>query len=189
MKSSDHVVQLLERLGRLVSNAQNTNGFKPVQWEVLRYLSEANVFSRNPGSLVEYLGITKGTVSQTISTLEDRGLLRKKSDKTDRRAVKLELTAAGRAALVKNPIKALSRSVESLSETEQGALAESLDLLLRRHLAQRERKLFGQCKDCMHFRDESDEFRCGLLDVPLESEVTVDICAEFETSIDSRSAT
>ena len=85
MSSSESIAQLIEKEGRLVSNSCYADGFKPVQWEVLRFPNQAYVFSRNPSSLGEYLGVTKGSVSQTIATLEDRGLLRKKADKKDKR--------------------------------------------------------------------------------------------------------
>ena len=39
---------------------------------VLFYLNQANRFSNTPQALTEYLGLTKGTVSQTVLVLESR---------------------------------------------------------------------------------------------------------------------
>ncbi len=180
MNPKEKIPQLLERLSRLMANAYHEDGFKPVQWEALHYLSRANIFSRNPGSLGEYLGVTKGSVSQTISTLEQRGLLRKKSDSADKRVVRLELTAAGRRLVSVSPLASLSDAVETLKLAQQKDLASTLEALLITHLDARERKPFGQCRDCRHLLQESSQFRCGLLDVQLNTISTEQICAEFE---------
>lgn len=182
MKKSDKIAQVIERIGRLVANAQHANGFKPVQWEALRYLSEANLFSRNPGSLGIYLGITKGSVSQTVATLEQRGLLKKKGSKTDKRAVGLELTAAGRTLLAENPLLDISVTARALSGRAQTELLSGLENLLRTHLQRQDRQSFGQCRDCRHLLKESGHFRCGLLDQPLTAASTELICAEFSQS-------
>jgi DNA-binding MarR family transcriptional regulator len=48
------------------------HGLQPVQLEVLNYLSSCNRYSDTPMAVTEYLGQTKGTVSQTIKTLEKK---------------------------------------------------------------------------------------------------------------------
>ena len=179
MNQAQKIAQIVERIGRLVANTQHADGFKPVQWEVLRYLSEANVFSRNPSALGEYLGITKGSVSQTVSTLEQHDLLRKKSDKTDKRVVRLELTPAGRSLLAENPLQELSATAEKLPAKQQAQLATGLEALLREHLNQQDRKPFGLCRDCRHLQVSDGAVHCGLLNVPLKAEHTELICAEF----------
>ena len=182
MKNSEKTAQIIERMGRLLSSGYNTDGFKPVQWEALRYLSQANVFSRTPSALGEYLGVTKGSISQTLSTLEERGLLRKNTDKKDKRAVRLDLTAAGRAFVANGPLQNLIDSIESLSSVEQRELANSLEKILLKQLDSRDRKPFGQCRHCRHHRSENGKFRCNLLDVPLQESSIELICLEFESS-------
>ena len=80
-------VELIERLARIVSGAGHSNAMKPAQWDALRYVSRANRFSRTPGALTAYLGVTKGTVSQTLMSLERAGLVSKTIDAADRRSV------------------------------------------------------------------------------------------------------
>jgi len=77
---AEHIAALIERIGRLLSTDAHAAGLLPVQWEVLRYLRRANRFSRTPAALTAYLGLTKGTVSQTLRALEGRGLVRKRVD-------------------------------------------------------------------------------------------------------------
>ena len=65
----------LERLSRLIRQQGFHEGLNPAQWEALRYVSRANRFSNSPGALAQYLGSTKGTVSQTILSLEKKVFL------------------------------------------------------------------------------------------------------------------
>ena len=65
----------LERLTRLMRAGEHEGGLNPAQWEALRYLARANRFSRTPAALADFLGTTRGTVSQTVIALERTGHL------------------------------------------------------------------------------------------------------------------
>ena len=87
----------LDRLGVLLrADDRRTAGLLPVHRALLRYLARANRYSDTPGAATLYLGLTKGTVSQSIALLERKGMLRKSRDGADRRVVRLRLTAKGR---------------------------------------------------------------------------------------------
>ena len=94
------VHDLIERLGNLVRAdvraVCNEYGVRPVQLEVLRFLTQCNRYSDTPQAVTEFLGLTKGTVSQTIKVLEQKGLLGKQDDVTDKRLVHLKPTLKGR---------------------------------------------------------------------------------------------
>lgn len=180
MKHAETITQLLERIGRLVANAEHADGFKPVQWEALRYLEQANVFSRNPGAMADYLGVTKGSVSQTVSTLEQRGLIKKSTDKHDKRVTRLALTAAGRKRLQQHPLQAMIDSAEQLTLTRQQQLTSGLKTLLSHHLDRQNRSQFGQCKACRHLRQNETGYHCSLLNEPLQAPSVELICAEYE---------
>lgn len=66
---------LIERIARLMQAEEQKGPLNPAQWEALRYLAKANRFSRTPAALAEYLGSTRGTVSQTLIALEKRTAL------------------------------------------------------------------------------------------------------------------
>ncbi|VFT59634.1 putative transcriptional regulator [Pseudomonas aeruginosa] len=72
---------------------------QPVQLSALHYLARCNRYSDTPLGVTEYLGLTKGTVSQSLKVLEGRGLISKLPDARDRRSVHLRLTDAGRALI------------------------------------------------------------------------------------------
>ena len=176
MNTHDHTSHLIERLGRLISNTYHSDGFKPVQWESLRFLNHANKFSRNPSALVEYLGVTKGSVSQTLSTLEMRGLVKKSIDKSDKRAVRLDLTKAGYAQVKKDPLLEISRSLNSLETSKCIDISNGLEEILKVQLNSRGRRAFGLCFECRFHQKVQNRLRCGLLDVPLTKTDASKIC-------------
>ena len=75
--TASSIADMVERLGRLLRSRGYEHDLNPAQWEALRYLGRCNRFSNNPSALSNFLGATKGTVSQTVSSLERKGLLTK----------------------------------------------------------------------------------------------------------------
>ncbi|MEM8987068.1 MAG: MarR family transcriptional regulator [Pseudomonadota bacterium] len=176
---------LLERLSRLVQNDAHTDGVKPTQWEALRYIARANRFSRSPGALTNYLGMTKGTVSQTLQALERKGLIKKQTAAGDRRGVKLELTSAGEKLLSADPLSDLEASLASMPKESRNALGASLQGLIKGMLEQRGGRAFGACKTCRHFKRRHDlgaPHFCNLLEEALSAGDSNKICAEQEAA-------
>ena len=177
-------VLLLERLSRLVQNDAHVGGLKPTQWEALRFIARANRFSCRPGALTAYLGMTKGTVSQTLQALERKGLIEKKVAEGDRRGVKLALTKAGETLCAKDPLRDLEASLGNMPESQRQALSDSLKALMKDMLIRRGGRAFGGCKTCCHFQHTHDNgapFFCGLLNEPLSVNDSEMICAEHES--------
>lgn len=178
MTRASNVTLLLERLSRVITNHAHRDGLKPTQWEALRYLERANRFSRNPSALTAYLGMTKGTVSQTLTALERKGLITKQPVPADRRNVTIELTGAARKLLKTDPLLTIDRVVSG--STDQ-SLEESLRQLLSNTLQIREQQAFGACRTCRYFQQNAEggnPHRCDLLDEPLKDSDSELICAE-----------
>ena len=183
MQESRDLAVLLERLSRVLQNDGHSEGLKPTQWEALRYLGRANRFSRTPSGLTAYLGMTKGTVSQTLNALERKGLLVKKPEPEDRRQLRLELTAKGRRLLAHDPIESLMAAAAGLPAGRRDSLAAGLEALLAATLAERDGRPFGLCRHCRFFRPDDSAGAphfCGLLEVPLSAEDSGRICVEQE---------
>ncbi len=183
MSESDEIAVILERLGRVFQNDAHVAGLKPTQWEALRYLARANKFSRNPKALTVYLGMTKGTVSQTLNALDRKNLITKKTDMIDRRNVHLELTRPGKLLLEKDPIATIRKKAESLGKTNRSALSGALKQLLGAILSEHDGRAFSVCKTCRYFRGRAaggNPHRCALLDAPLSVEDSAQICVEAE---------
>lgn len=68
----------------------------PVQYNVLRILRGAGKEGRLAGEIGDRLITRSPDTTRLIDRLEQRGLVRRKSDATDRRAVRVHITAAGR---------------------------------------------------------------------------------------------
>jgi len=174
---------LLERVGRLINQEAHADGLQPVQWEALRYLDRANRFSRTAGALTAYLGLTKGTVSQTLKALESKALIRKEPDKKDRRSNRLVLTARGRRQLVNDPLAATAGALEGLPKQTQRELGEGLSEFLNGRLGAEQRQPFGQCRDCRYFarkHPEGNPHYCQLLHEQLNAADSEAICLEQE---------
>ncbi len=172
---------LIERLGRLAFCDAYRDGLKPVHWEALRYLERCNRFSNTAASLTSYLGLTKGTVSQSIGALADKGLVRKQADARDKRTIRLFLTAAGKAALDKDPLHQMAQALEPLSPALRHSLHEGLEQLLRQRMLAQDRSPFGLCRRCRYFAVDHPDgapHRCELLGEALTSFDAEHICVE-----------
>ena len=152
-----------------------------MHWESLRYLERANRFSKTAGALVTYLGLTKGTVSQTLKALESKGLVKKQADPKDRRRVRLTLTAKGKRCLRSDPLRLTEEALSALPATTRAGLAGGLESLLSACLAAQGRRPFGTCRDCVYFsrnRTDATLAFCELLEEPLDDVDANSICHE-----------
>ncbi len=183
--SATQVHIVLERLCNLLrveARAQGaTQGLLPVQLEVLHYLLQCNRYSDSVQSVAEFLGQTKGTVSQTLKILENRGLVRKLPDTTDRRVVHLKVTPAGRRLVSKVvPAGFIGEALGLLPERDADRLARGLAGLLRAAQQANRAKTFAACKSCRFNQVVNGTFRCGLTGEALSAADTELICREHE---------
>ncbi|OHC74385.1 MAG: hypothetical protein A3G18_09105 [Rhodospirillales bacterium RIFCSPLOWO2_12_FULL_58_28] len=151
--SAARIASLVERLGRLARALQHRDGAKPVQWEVLRYLARANKPSRTPGALADFLGSTRGTVSQTLITLERKGLVIRRPSRFDRRGMELELTEVGKELAAEHPLREFEAAAAALSAGEE--LAEGLTELLSELQRRKGYRGFGDCRTCFDFAPDA----------------------------------
>lgn len=181
----DRLPDLLARAARLIAADGHDGDLNPVQWQALRYLAAANRFSRTPGALAAWLGQTKGTVSQTLIALERKGLVARARDETDRRVVRLVLTATGEERLDGAPESIAAQMVAHLGGFDRAVLERVLQHMLAGHLAAHGNRPFGLCRDCRHFRagrGTGGGHHCALLDVPLDDRDAAAVCVEQEAA-------
>ena len=183
--NQSHFISLLSRLSRLINHEGHAEGLKPAQWDALRYLAQANRFSRSPGALTAYLGATKGTISQTLMSLEKKGLVTKTQDPKDKRAVGLELTSTGKSFADQDALQPFQEVLSGLPAEEQKDIEAALEKLLLAKLRKDDNRPFGICKTCRHFRGNapagSPHF-CDLLKEPLSETGSEKICIEQEAA-------
>lgn len=173
---------LLERLSSLTRvwfrEHPGLADLQPIQLSALMYLGRCNRYSNTPLAVTEYLGLTKGTVSQSLKALETKGLLIKTPDIRDKRSVHLALTAPARALLdsVTPPdfLVAAAQRMGARSEDLEGLLLE----LLRNIQRGENVPGFGLCRTCRFHQTVAGAAFCGLTNEPLES-IEIDlICRE-----------
>jgi DNA-binding MarR family transcriptional regulator len=100
---------------------------------LLRYLHEAG--ASRPGDLAAFQGVDKSTVTSQLRRLEDRKLVRRTADPSDRRAALVGLTALGRRrhdAAAARAQGVLDGLVDDWSERDRAQLARLLGRLTDR---------------------------------------------------------
>lgn len=178
------IYEYLERISHLHrANARRANAdcmLQPIQLETLHYLSRCNAYSNTPAAVTDYLGLTKGTVSQTLRVLESNGYVEKQADTKDGRVVHLLLTQKGRG-LVENaiPPKSLRVGIDSLPPQTRDQLGTALCQLLGAIQHTNQLKSFGVCRTCRYNAClGQDSFRCELTGEMLTPAAVTHICRE-----------
>jgi DNA-binding MarR family transcriptional regulator len=183
---TNYIYHSIERLGELLKvsarQAVTEYGLQPVQLEVLHYLSVCNRYSDTPMAVTEYLGQTKGTVSQTIKMLEKKDLLVKHPDSKDKRISHLKVTTQGLAVIEQNiPTKLFVNACKNLSDDQQEQISASLTLLLVSLIRSNNMKSFGQCNTCKYnSKTQGGGAFCNLVKEPLTDKDVLLICKEHD---------
>lgn len=177
------IYRAVERLGELmkVSTRQlgAEFGLQPVQLEVLHYLTLCNRYSDNVMAVAEYLGQTKGTISQTVKVLEQKGFIEKVPDSKDKRASHLQVTDKGRELITdKLPDRQFQQAIAALSDNKQETLLLSLNDLVSALIQSNKINTFGVCKTCKYNVRREEKYHCTLLNVELKSPEVEKLCRE-----------
>jgi len=167
----------LDRLARVASAEDWADNLNPAQTAALSYLARANKYSRSPSLVAEYLGTTRGTASQSLKSLQKKGLIQERRSETDKRSISYDLTEDGWSLMSKE--RTADKAIESLSDVDKAALEATLTKALTAILRGRGQKEFGQCKGCRHHAPGAPNATCMLLNVSLEPHEAEQICQEF----------
>lgn len=152
------IAEYLIQIGRLAYAQSGEAGLTPTQWMALRYFARANRFSRTVSAFADYHATTRGTVSQTVKTLTERGYLSRRRSESDGRTVRLDLTDKGRSAIEADPLLRLVALIDALPAAAREGLANQTRQLAGDLASALDRSRFGLCRQC-RFLDESH--RCG----------------------------
>ncbi len=177
------VFDLIERMATLIRSEERKKctelGLQPVHFQVLDYLSRCNRYSDTPAALTNFLGMTRGTVSQTLLLLVKKGFIEKTSDTTDRRIVHLSLLAEGHAILKQARTSDLFKSAALLFKEHNFINNEEMFMKALTSLQKANKsQSFGLCKTCQYFTSTSVGFSCGLTKEPLSQNDSEKICQE-----------
>lgn len=180
-------LKLIERISTLLRAEQRKKysalGLQPVHVQTLDYLASCNKFSDTPAALTDYLGLTKGTVSQTLQVLVRKGFIEKKQDNADKRIVHLRVLPAGEELLQSiTPFDVFIKAEEAIANKQFDSISAALYEALVALQSVNSSNSFGQCKNCITFSEENDHYFCLLMQQPLDQADIEKICREY-TSI------
>jgi DNA-binding MarR family transcriptional regulator len=131
------VAELLEQVGRFAHGDAFLKGLNPAQWAALRYFARANRVSRIVSAFALYHGTTRGTATQTVKALVEKGCLRR------------------RPVIEDDPFRELVAAAAALSSKHCSTVAEGLEIMLGRLLAKRgrpgvcSRSVGALCSECV----------------------------------------
>jgi DNA-binding MarR family transcriptional regulator len=163
------------------------HGLTPTQGQILAALRPAGPEGRTLGELAEGLGVRPPTASEAVGALERKGLVRRRQDPDDGRAVRIALTRRGRGAARRcsDWPEFLAEAAGELSEAEQKVLLGALIKLIRRMQERGEIPVARMCVQCRYFRahvyrDAERPHHCDLVDAPFgEGDLRLD-CPDFQ---------
>lgn len=185
------IFAILERFSRLIRallwEKTKQTGLSPIQIQFLQFLANQPPERRRVGCLSQAFELTTATVSDAISTLEKKGLVKKMPEKKDERVRTLTLTQKGRQFVqaLSDWGKPIEKALETLPERSLRETTASLLLVLRELQTQKITQSLRMCFFCQHV--VFDEKRkqpawCNLThEVLYPHTIKVD-CALFEDS-------
>lgn len=186
--TSERIVSAISRIGTALRAGAwefaTAKGLNRTQVEILEILHSRKAGVRLAW-LAQQLQISAATVSDSVTALVGKGLVHKRPALDDRRAIALQLTAAGRA--LADNIGAASgfavAAIEQLPASTQQCLFTAL-LAVIGELQRNDR--FGElraCVTCVHFapnahRRPQAPHHCRLVDAPLSPALLRLDCAD-----------
>ena len=184
------LLELVERLGNLMRTEMRKAGadesLQPVHLHALIYISKANRYSNTPQALAEYLGLTKGTVSQTLLLLDRRGLIERFEDDIDRRVVRLRLSSAGEQLLAESqPALPWQNATRNISPNRIRNATSALREALVTLQTDNEGAVFGECSSCAFCQKLSQRiYRCGQMGDRLSGPETRKLCRIYRAKVE-----
>ncbi|NOT28289.1 MAG: winged helix-turn-helix transcriptional regulator [Acidobacteria bacterium] len=152
----------------------SADGLSPTQGQILAILAVDGALSAS--EVAARLGIGLPTISEAVTTLTDKRLVRRAPDQRHPRARLLRLTAAGSrlSARTRAWPEFLTHAVRSLSDAEQATLLTALMKMIRTLQEQGQIPISRMCATCTHFRPRvrsgATPHHCAFVDAPMGSQ-------------------
>ncbi len=177
MKNRAHI--WLERLSSLrlslLRQAATKVGLQAIHVEILEYLEKSNKYSNTGQALSEFLGVTKGSISQSLKLLEEKELILREPCANDKRYSRLSLTKKGLDALSK-----VQKEIPDLPDMGD-QIEQSFRAVLLSWQTKNKMRTFGLCITCKYNEQlENGKFLCRLTEEYLTRPDTQKICREHE---------
>jgi DNA-binding MarR family transcriptional regulator len=166
-------------------------GLNPTQGQILALL-RANPHGLRLGALAEQLGVTPATTSDSVTSLQRKGLVTKEPTAGDGRGVVVRLTPTGsrEAAAAAAWPDFLLEAVSELSTDEQAAFLRALVAMIRTLQEKGRIPVARMCVSCRFFRpfmhdDPVRPHHCAFVDAPFgDGELRLDCADHITASVD-----
>ena len=188
--TSRHIMAGLAKLSLVMRHeawqASGQRGLTPTQSQILTVIAG----SREPlgiKSIAERLAVTMGTASEAVSSLVEKGLVRKESSEADGRAVVVALSAKGKREASKAAAwpESMLGAIESLPDQQRAGLLRGLIGMVRALQEQGAVPTARMCVGCRYFRPnehpgQPKPHQCQYIGAPIaDTELRLD-CEEME---------
>jgi DNA-binding MarR family transcriptional regulator len=182
VNNTDEIAELLVYLGRAARGTDAGSDLTAAQWTAMRFFARANRLSRTPSAFASFNATTRGTASQIIKSLMQRGYLDRHQAVDDRRSIRLDLTRSGQAIMRYDPLHNLTEAIDQLEGKLRAALRQALPALAGELAKIRGTVAFGTCGDCRHFSDSGAASYCACVDAELAPADLGCLCVNFVAS-------
>ncbi|MBX2923538.1 MAG: winged helix-turn-helix transcriptional regulator [Chitinophagaceae bacterium] len=182
------IVAALERVSQafrvLLWQESKTFSLSPIQVQVLIFLLYHSDEKRKVSYLADEFNMTKATISDTVKTLEEKGLISKEFEPHDTRSYVIHLTKKGKDLAGKTSLftREIRTPIDKLPPDDKENLLLSL-LNIIRHLNQSEViTIQRMCMSCSYYQssDKGQKHFCTLLNQHLHTaDLRVD-CPEYQ---------
>jgi len=187
------IVALLERLSHalrfLLWEEGKQQHLSPIQIQALVHLLYHDSQLCRVGHIAEEFRVTQATMSDVISTLEEKKLVRRIQHKIDKRAYTIQLTPAGQklAKELSTWANIMRDCIGTRSDEEKQFVMQFLMRLVESLQKEQVITVARMCITCTHFRPNRHPYQqaphhCALIDKPLAiSSLRID-CPEHVVS-------
>jgi len=178
------VFDLIEYMAALIRSEERKKctelKLQMVHFQVIEYLSSCNKYSNTPAAIANYLGITRGTISQTLLILEKNEFIIKSQDVADKRVYHIKLLDKGFRTL--NKVQPTELFKKAFLELEMDlSITENEDVFVKALTALQKANhsfSFGICHSCRNFSKKPSGFFCELTQENLSENDSTKICQE-----------
>lgn len=186
--AESRIVAALERISQafrvLLWQESKEFSLSPIQVQVLIFLLHHNDEKRKVSYLADEFNLTKATISDTIKTLEQKGLISKEYQKLDTRSYIIQLTKKGKDIATKTSLftKEIRKPIDKLHpDDKENMLLSLLDVI--RHLNKSGvLTIQRMCTTCLFYEVPENGRKpfCKLLNQQLQwKDLRID-CPEYE---------
>jgi len=194
MSAPKNIATGLSKIGMLLRASDwaraDTSGLTPTQAQILVHL-----VSRGPArvtAVAEEIAVTQPTASDSVAALVRKGMVEKRRDPADARAMLLHPTAAGRrvAGEAATWPDALLTAIDVLAPKEQAAFLKGLTKMIRTMQVRGAIPVQRMCVSCRHFRPNKHEgtarpHHCAFVDAAFgDADLRLD-CGDHEPAGDT----